>query len=219
MILCVYLMIPVFSTALKAIPHRYFMVPVAIVLVSTFLLADVNAAFTELRLDVLEWQIDSVNLFSFYLVYVLAGFCIQQGYFQRFGSGLLCVISILGFTGAVAFQMWFYSRGSEFVLDYNSLLILLLSVPAFELLRRRRECGAHTRALTEKTAGMAFGIYFVHRVITEAVDILMRAYLPNIVHFQKLLIIWVLSFFGSIAVIMLFGRTRRIRKYMFGMKD
>ena len=44
MILCLYLLIPILSAALKKLDHRYFLLPMTVVLFCSYILPDINGA-------------------------------------------------------------------------------------------------------------------------------------------------------------------------------
>ena len=79
MILCVYLMIPVFSLALKNLPNKYFIIPCSFVIFGSFIIPMLNGIFVVIGSSYsMDFRLDSANLFSQYMIFLLAGFLFRK---------------------------------------------------------------------------------------------------------------------------------------------
>lgn len=222
MILCLYLMIPIISTALKNIDNRCFILPVVFVLICSYLLRDVNGVLAGLGIDrSLNTTLCSEDIFSMFAVYLLAGYYISNGVLARFQTKHIVAALITAFSAFCAFQLWFYSIEYDFVVaqSYCSILPMLTVIPLFELLRRKESEYIGTLAqVAEQLSTISFGIYFVHICIMEG----LQAVLYHIgIDIPKLLMFCVLegvSFFGSILIISILKKNKWISKNLFVIK-
>lgn len=222
MILCVYLLIPILSVALKNIDHKYFLIPMAIVLFCSYTLPDINGALGAFGFEKsLVTELDSSNVFSMYVVYLLAGFFISKGYLLRFSTAFLWVVLAISFIVFCAFQLWIYSLEYHFIvgLDYQSIFPFIVSAAGFELLRRSKINGDGLLGrISHRLSVISFGIYFVHICIMEGLVSLIDHYDLGITLLSKFLVIETISFFGAIAIIVAFKKFKFISKYLFGIK-
>lgn len=223
MILCLYLMIPIISTALKNIDNRCFILPVVFVLICSYLLRDVNGVLAGLGIDrSLNTTLCSEDIFSMFAVYLLAGYYISNGVLARFQTKHIVAALIAAFSAFCAFQLWFYSIEYDFVVaqSYCSILPMLTAIPLFELLRRMKPIGKTRLTMAaQKLSIISFGIYFLHICIMEGLVSVLGYICP---HLPKLLMFCVLegvSFFGSIIIISLLKKNRWVSKNLFVIKS
>lgn len=178
MILCLYLMIPLFSVALKRIPQKYFILPIVIVTICSFVLPDINAIRSGFGMDAaLKIKLDSANLFSMYAVYLLAGYFINNGIIKHTKTIHVLVGFLLSFALFAALQFWLYGTTSDRVMGYSSFLLLCASLFLFELLRRSRIKDGLSFKCSVKLAEISFGIYFVHICIMEGLEMILDKYI------------------------------------------
>lgn len=222
MILCVYLVIPILSLAVKQIDPEYFVIPAVIVLFCSYVLRDVNAVFKALEVDFsLATKLESANIFSMFVVYLLLGYYISKGALSKIRTRVLWLVLIGGYLGFCVFQIWFFSVKYDFVVGdgYHSVFPMILAAALFELTRRYK-AGTHARLETLATglSRIAFGIYFVHICIMEGLRAVMDRYSPEIVLLTRFFILESVSFFGAVLIVRLCSKNKLMRKYLFNMK-
>ena len=221
MILCVYLMIPILSMALKKINNKYFIIPICIVVFCSMVLTDVNGFLAGLGTDrVLETKLESANVFSMYVVYLLIGYFIsQKGLLSKFRTWQLTLLLCISFIAFTAFQFWFFTREYDFVVGnkYRSVFTCLISVFSFELIRRMR-VSEWLANITSKLARISFGIYFVHICIVYAVLALFEHFSWSVPKLAMCLILETVSFFGSILIISILKKSKFLAKNLFVIK-
>ena len=222
MILCVYLLIPILATALKTIDHKYFLIPMAIVAFCSFILPDVNGFLNSLGIEgELATKLESANVFSMYVVYLLLGYFISQGALENVATRTLAITTALAFLAFCAFQFWFYANPLDFTVanSYKSIFPLLVAVPSFELLRRMRidEGGALAR-VTHELSIISFGIYFVHICIMEGLFALIDTFGWDINFLWRFLFLEVVSFVGAAIIVDVVRKNKVLGQYLFGIK-
>ena len=89
MILCVYLLIPLFAMVLKKVSLKMFVLPCAVVFLSSMVIPNADA----LLYMATGWEnaavlaLESANVFSMYLLYVFAGYWISRGGLAKLRAG------------------------------------------------------------------------------------------------------------------------------------
>ena len=223
MILCVYLMIPVLSISLKELDGRYFLVPISIVVFSSYILPDINGFINALgfQKNFIE-AVDSANVFSIFIVYILFGYYIgSKRVLEKLNTRTIVFGLVSSFISFCVFQFWIYTREWDFVVGYSyrSIFPMIVSVCVYELLRRMPEVGEKAKWICTELSKISFGIYFVHICIMEGIDAIIENTGLNITYFHKFLLLESVSFLGSIFTIWIFRRFKWIAKNMFGIKD
>lgn len=222
MILCVYLVIPIISIAIKQIRFEYWLIPITIVIFCSYILPDINGIIGALGLNFsFETKLTSANVFSMYVVYLLFGYYINKGTLAKIPAKILCSVLIVTFIGFCIFQMWFYSVEYDFIVGkwYRSIFPMGIAVALFELIRRYKVGSAELlEKLATKLAVMSFGIYFIHICIMKGLNTLIGHVSPNIILLQKFILLESISFLGSIIIIYLCCKSKLMKKYLFHIK-
>ena len=223
MILCVYLMIPVLSIALKNLDDRYFLIPISIVVFCSYILPDINGLFNTLGFEkTFTEAMDSANVFSMFIVYIMLGYYIGvKRVLEKVSTRKIVFGLVSSFAVFCAFQFWIYTREYDFVVAnaYKSIFPMLVSICIYELLRRLPEVGNKTRWICTELSKISFGIYFVHICIMEGMVAIIEIAGLNITYFWKFLLLESVSFLGSILIIWIFKHVKWISKNMFGIKE
>lgn len=220
MIICVYLMIPLFSLALSKINHWYFGIPMLIVTFCSLILPDVNALLSSLGYSwSLETKLTSENVFSRYVVMLLVGYFVgHDNILSKFKTWIIAVGALLSFIFFSGIQIYFFAAEMDYVVagGYFSLLPVLTAMLTFELVRRLK-INELLEKITVILSRMSFGIYFIHICIMEGLNAVINHYI-NIPQLGKFIALEFVSFFGSILIIMIFKKNKWIREYLFGIK-
>lgn len=218
MILAVYLLIPIFALVLKKVSLKVFVIPCAIVFVSTMVIPNINAflsvAGSEMQID---YALRSSNIFSGYFLYVFAGYWISAGGLEKIKKTLAASIGIIAFIICCIAQIYIYSRPENYLISYDFPFVLLSSVFLFECVRRAGEPCDIIRKVVEYVSKISFAIYFIHILIMTIINKLpVTAGWP-----RPLLLIYleVVSFGASIGFIRLFSHVQFCRRRLFLIKD
>ncbi|MCR5173087.1 MAG: acyltransferase [Oscillospiraceae bacterium] len=214
-ILCLYTVIPFFSLVLRKIPLRSLTLP-ALVILATMLVHDANGilimrgAETEISL-----ALRASNVFSLYMLYVLAGYWVKQGGLGRIPTAGVAAAAVLSFAGICALQLDMYRQPADYLLDYDFTGYIVCAALTFELIRR----GAHLIKAWEKPvcylARISFAIYFIHIIIMTC----LIWYTPaSDREWLQMLYLETVSVGGSIVVIALFSRVPVLRRYALYLK-
>ncbi len=222
MILCVYLLIPILSIAVKKINFKYFLIPSTIVIFCSFILPDLNGILKGIGLNfTLETKLLSANIFSMYIIYLLLGYYISNGFLSKIKNRFLWCFLIFSFICFCILQIWFYSIDFDFVVakGYHSIFPMFISVILFELFRRYKEGKIKLlETISTKLSIISFGIYFVHICIMDGLCTIIKYYQINITFLWKFIFLELVSFLGSILIIKLCCKNKVMKKYLFNIK-
>ncbi len=223
MILCVYLLIPILSNAVRRIDYKYFLIPAAIVIFCSYILPDLNGVVKAFGFETsLETKLESANVFSMYVVYLLLGYYVGRGILSKARTGVLWLVIIVTSVCFCAFQIWFYSKEFNFVVgkDYHSFFPMIIAVATFELARRYRAGSARRlERIATKLSVISFGIYFVHICIMEGLNLVIWHFCPGLRLLWKFIVLEGVSFFGAVLIVNLCSRNRWMRRYLFNIKQ
>ncbi len=218
MILCLYLMIPVISVAIRKLDNRLFAGLCSLAIVCSMVIPNINTALKALKIDfkiVFEPVIDDV--FSIYMIYVIIGYWISKGIISKMSDLTVSLSAFTGFVCTSLFQFWIYTTPSDYYVRYRDIGILVTSCFLFEIIRRLNPEGSKSTKPVLFVSNAALGIYFVHICIMTFVRKLMDKY-ADIHYFESFIILELTSFAGSLLIIWLASKNTFIKKRMFLMK-
>ncbi len=217
MILCLYLLIPFVNVLLGRFGSRLMLVPCAVVFVSGMLLPNINSFCSIAKLPLrLEPALSTGNLFSVYMLYVLAGYWVSRDGLRKLPTPALYIVSALCFAFSCAYQAWEYTVPGATKIYYNFVPLAVCALFLFACLHRRADKLRGSGAVTY-VSKIAFGIYFVHYYLMSLlVHVLPESGLHPLVRFSVLELV---SVGGSVAVIYLLSKISVFKKYLFMIKD
>lgn len=221
MILCVYFMIPILAVALKNFSYKYFCFPCAIVLICSYVFPVLNGILTGMGItNELFFTLESTNVFSIYVVYLLFGYYIHTGLFSKINKKWILICLVVSIFMFCSLNIWMWSTKSDFLFgtNYKDIFIFLASVCIFELMHRSKNHLKYLTKFTRFLAEISFGIYFVHICIMEGLNAILKHYCPHIQYLSKFIILEVTSFLGAVAIIQIVRKNRYASKYLFGIK-
>ena len=221
MILCLYLLIPIFSAALRGLPARAFLLPVLFSILVCCVAADVEVFRRALgHSRELTPAFHEANLFTMYAVYLLMGCFCARGCFSRIPTPAVAAILLLDVGVFAGLQLWLYHLPNDLLLGdyYRSLFLLIGVVSLFELMRRRKRISGVENRICQFFSEISFGIYFVHICIIEGVNLLLLEYAPGIRMFGKYFLLETVCMAGSVLIIQLLRRVPLMGLYLFGIK-
>ena len=204
MILPVYLLLPVLNWFLHHSPvPSLLMIPAGIVVLLSFVIPTFNVYLPAWGMEPVSMGLSSDNLFSLYLVYILAGYWIHQGMLDRIPVSLSVLFSVTAYVLSCHVQYYDYSWTSHLV-SYTSPGILLCSIFLFDSLRRIKAIkNAMISGCVSWISRISFAIYLAHVFIVQYIywyqdfagwhRSMQMAYLEAVSVGGSILIIWLLS--------------------------
>lgn len=155
-------------------------------------------------------------LISMYFVYLFIGYFISEGILKRLpNKNLIFFFSIL-FVVLSLFQLFAYSREANYLVSYESPLLLICSLLLFEVIRRNADFLLKWKKSITYIAKIAFGIYFVHILLMEGLRFFVdMSILP---HWGIFVVLEGFSFFGSLVVIALLSKVKSFERHLFLIK-
>ena len=219
MILCIYAVLPFWAMAVQRVKSpALWALPLGIVIVSGMLIPDLNGLLHLLgREDSLSFTLEYGNVFSRYLPYVFLGYFLSEGLLKNLSDGGLISVCAVGGAALCGYQLFAFSCTYDFLVSYESVGMLFCSVFFFELIRRKADLLKRFQKGITALSGMAFAIYFIHIVLMETIDWhIDMGFLSEPI---AMLLLWSVSFFGSILLIRPLSKVPLFRKYLFLIKN
>jgi len=216
MILTVYLMIPLLAVFLRQKALRRALLPAALLLFWTAMVFPaLNAWLGFFGRDGYTNYLYYSNLFSMYLLYVLAGWAIAEGGLRRFSDRALMVLAVLSFLLCTALQFFSYSRSAH-LLEYSSPGILLTAALLFACFRRFGEKLRRFERPITAMSRAAFALYLLHVFPLAALSWFFD--LSAWPHTAKVLLLEIVPLAVSGLVIWPLSKIPFFRKYVFLIK-
>lgn len=219
MILLVYLMIPVISLGINKIGDRFFLLLFTISILCGMIVPNINtilyAAGSKTTID-LAFTI--TDLFSLYVIYILAGYWISKRKLEKIGTSLIVICLIISALGTTVFQYWIYSTASDYFLCYADFGILLTGALLFELFRRKAGLLEKAKKPVVFLSRISFGIYFVHICIMSGLYSVLGK-VSSIERFPKFFVLETVSFFLSVFIIWITSKNKKIGQYLYLIKE
>jgi surface polysaccharide O-acyltransferase-like enzyme len=217
MILCIYMIIPIVNIILKRFSSNLFLIPLAIVFVSGMLVPAIGSYLniTESEFGI-SFALSVNNLFSAFLIYVLAGYWIGNKKCYRIPTWIITVGMLASFFLCGAYQFWAYSKPGNYLISYEFPGILICAAFTFEFIRRTARGVARWERPVIYLSKISFGIYFVHIIIMSA--LVWYGSCMGRAHWMRLLFLEGVSFGGSVLVIALLSKVSVLKKYLFHIR-
>lgn len=219
MILCLYLMIPVLSVAMRRLSARLFYILFAVGIISGMLIPNINTLLQAMGSKViLSFGFGIGDLFSIYLLYVMAGYWIGKGMLSEIRSSYIYIFFTLSLLITCAFQYMIYASAIDYYVRYADAGILISSSLLFEIIRRNAPMQKNFCAPITYISRISFGIYFMHVCIMTGVNWYMNNY-TDICFFPKFVILVLSSFLMSVLIIWITSKNRYIAKYLYLIRN
>lgn len=217
MILVVYMMIPLIADVLKNVHRAAILIPAGVVLVLGTLVPNIQECLSILgRPDAFTMELKASNLFSVYVLYLLAGYYIGKGKLERISNGTVVAGGIVGFMAVCGYQLWVFSCGEHYEIAYDFLPLFVLSVFWMEGFRRFLR-DSKVRAWGIRLSQISFGVYFLHMCIMSGINALVNRLGLN--PLVKTFTLEIVSVLGAVLVIEILSKNRLAKKYLFMIKD
>lgn len=215
-IIGLYLLIPFVANAIKSFSGGAMTVILVILSVYTFVMPIFGVVLTAFGYPnyqdagYFHGQGLSVNLYLLYLVY---GYFIKKGFLKDVKWIYLLILSVSGFVLAYLFQIMCFSRFVGYIIWYDNGLLLLATVPLFELLLRIKD--VKLKPLVRALGVSSFGVYLLHVPVQKMIAPLM--WFTDEMPIQVILS-FIISLVISFAVVLLVGRIPKVGKWLFYLK-
>lgn len=217
MILCIYLVLPFWAVIVKKFDIRYVFIPLLVSFFSFMLLPSLNFFRLFQGWDWLTTVLNTGDLPSIYLIYILVGYWLGTGGLSKLKDWVILVVALTSFGSCCAYQYYAYSMPENYLVSYSSPGILLTAAFVFAYLKRKEKYFIRFKDAFAYLSKISFAIYFVHIVIMEFVN--WNFTFSNMHSCFKMLLLEVISILGSILIISIFSKNKICKKYLFMIKD
>ena len=219
MILGMYIAIPFLAKILKSFSIKVIKIPMFIVCAVSLLLPSLNVVLNILELKEYNVIIDMTFLGGIYGLYIVLGYYLSKGIFEKIKNKWLIVIATISFTITCIVQYWAYNKNISYDVWYNFLFLFLCSTCLFELVRRikNREKVNVFIKLSKYISKISLGIFFVHEIFLKILIKFIREYSLN--RPIETIIMFIIALFTSIIFIYIASKLKIIREKVFLVKE
>lgn len=218
MILLVYLLIPIAVVAKDN--SRQLMLSILAVAVTTiiitFIIPDIIKTLNAFEVGSNRvYSLAQGHLLSQYWIYIGVGYWISREGLAKIRFPMISSALVVSFICTVVYQYIVFEAPKRVAIGYECTLLLICSVFLFEFLRRLTLPVVFHR-FAVYISRISLAIYFIHIIILSLVD--WYVVFPTIPKSVHVLLLWGVSFFGSILLIAVLSRIEWCRRVLFIMK-
>lgn len=218
MILLVYLIIPILSIAVQRLDKTAIIIPCIFVVVTGMIVPNINEFLlvTSIRSEEFVFELSVSNLFSYFMVYILAGYYLNKGVLLRLSNKLLALLTSAGFVAVCTYQMLFMKYDYNKEIRYDFFGLLIVSILIFECIKRIF-LSKKSKYSIIRISQISFAIYFVHICIMSALQSFMAKI--NLNPILCTFALEIISVGASIIIIEILSKIKIFKKYLFLIKD
>lgn len=218
MILCIYTTLP-FVVIVKNKLSEFspiLLLPAIILFLNTMVRPAVNMLLYTNGMHTLTSELREADLFSYFYLYILAGYLVGAGYLSKLKGWCVGLIGVLSFVLCCGFQFYAYSQPLDYLVSYTFPLLPICAAFLLEVLRRTAQAFRRLERPVTYLARISFGIYLLHMVVMTTLNSVMDYSGWNQV--VKMLFMHAVSLVGSILIIAPLSKIKLFRKYLFLIK-
>ncbi len=218
MILCLYLLVPAVALVVKHFNRKYVLLPVVLVVLFGICVPNVNMTLALLRIEQrVDPAIGSAYLFSVYLAYMILGYYLSECLLAKIPTAIIILGTVVSFAATCTYQLFAYTTGLDYAIVYDFIGVAVCATFLFEWIRRAKPLPESVNRLVCKLSQIAFGIYFVHICIMTGLDVVLdRLSVPYV---PQLILLELVSFVGSVLIILPLSKIPFCKRYLFLIKD
>ena len=218
MILCLYTTIPFVIMVKDKLGgfDRSILLPALLVFATFMVLPAVNYWRLFQGESWLHTKIREPNLFSFYYLYVIAGYAIGKGALQKWKDWVVILLAVGLFGLCCSYQFYAYTQPRDYLIDYEFPLLLLCGAFTFEWIRRKAGALKGLCRPVTYLSRISLGVYFLHIVIMSVLGWSLK--LQDWSRLELLAFFEIASVGGSILVIALLSMVKPLKKCLFLIK-
>lgn len=222
MIIGMYLFLPVFSRALSNIDISLLKFPMGLLAISLFLMP----MLTNFLSDKSYSRLDPGFSGGLYGYYIILGFIVLQGVFDKNRKPVLAVIAVVSFIITVNVQLFLYSQGITHNVWYNWGTLAICALSIFVLFKNSFNNAEESfyGIVSRKSFGIvrfisqfSFAIYLIHYPVLLLFEKIVKGVKANLS--VKVLLLWITTFLCSAVLCFVLGKVMYLRKYLLYVKD
>ena len=222
MIIGMYLFLPVFSKALTNIDTSILKFPMGLLAISLFVMPMLMNMLGENAYS----RLDPGFSGGLYGYYIILGFLVLQGVFDRIRKPVLVVMAVVSFIITVNVQLFLYSQGITRNVWYNWGTLAICALSIFVLLKNSFNNAEESfyGIVSRKSFGIvrfisqfSFAIYLIHYPVLLLFEKIVKGVKANLS--VKVLLLWITTFLCSAVLCFVLGKVTYLRKYLLYVKD
>ncbi len=160
MILGVYLFLPLLANCLQKINKKILYILIAVIFVYTMLLPLISVWYQITNEESLSTGLDLQFLGGYYGLYLIMGWLVKKGEFEKVKTWILAVIGIVAFISTVGIQLSAYQNGYGYNVWYSCGFLMVCALCIFLIISRMPRIPLQTCA--DDISRKSFGIFLVH---------------------------------------------------------
>lgn len=213
-ILGIYVLVPFVAIALKKLDKDLLKFPVLFFLTLIFVFPMIELINGMIGGPELSLQLSLGFSGGMYCFYMFCGYLVKRGWLKPVKTGWLVAVVICCIALGTVMQLFAFSRGVQYTIWRDNLLILFASVAVFELFSRIRRI-KYTKFIKE-LASYSFAVYLVHVIIR----LLLLEWILSlpIIRPVKVIIFWLITLALSYAAAWLISRIPKVGNYLIYRK-
>ncbi len=222
MIIGMYLFLPVFSKALTNIDTSVLKFPMGLLAISLFVMPMLMNMLGEKAYS----RLDPGFSGGLYGYYIILGFLVLQGVFDRIRKPVLVVMAVVSFIITVNVQLFLYSQGITSNVWYNwgTLAICALSIFVFFFFFFNNAEETAYKIVSNKSGDVvhfisrfSFAIYLIHYPVLLLLEKIIKGLKANLP--MKVLLLWIITLLCTAVLCFVLGKVVYLRKYLLYVKD
>lgn len=213
-ILAIYVCVPLLAYGLRKFETSTLKFPYLFFMGCAFVIPFANIINNILFGKTVALQIPTMFSGGAYGIYFLTGYMLRKGSLKKYSTSLMISISALSFAAAVMLQLWAYSRGYQYNIWYDNILLLICSTCVFEMVSRVKSEAFSKSA--QFISRYSFAMYLIHYPFR----MLLIRYFSTVSgpHAVRMMIVWALSFVISITVSWLISKIPKVGPWLLFLK-
>lgn len=164
-ILAIYLFLPFASRGVQGIDPRNLLLSLVVAVKYLFFIREINILLVSTETALYYPYIDFGFITSFG-VYLLFGWVIKQGVLDKIPSLVLIIFGFLSYLGLIQLQKYSFTVDMNYLVWYDSGLLLVTSICLFTLLLRLPNVLPGSR-LFRLISACSFGIFWIHTMVQD----------------------------------------------------
>lgn len=218
LILCIYMVIPIVSITLRRISSKYFLIPMAIILIITCVLPDIDKIFNAFGSNFrLKSSIHCDYIFSYFFIFLIEGYYIMNGAMRKIKKKWLIMIGVITFMTSSIFQYSLYYANIDLRENYNFLPLFIITPCCFELIRRINCSDELINKVMACLSRTAFALFTVHVPVFAVIEKTMH-FTPGHHAFVGFVFMEIVGIAVSYSVIFVLMKVKWISHYVFLIK-
>ena len=211
-IIGIYAFVPFLANGLRSLDIKYFKILFYIVFALLFVPDVINVFARVNNFDSIYSPLDFSFFGGTYGFMCIMGYAVKKEFFKNVPVAVWAILAPVSFGITVWLQYYSNSNNVEYSVWYSSALLVITSFSIFNLALRAK--GLILKGFFSLVGKYSFGIYLIHNLFV----IYLGYNTQTISPLKKLVFIFLISFFCSLAITFLVCKSKKLGRILFFVK-